>query len=114
MEAWVRETAAKAAAELGAKFDIAFSGTGDVFVTKPGSLVTTLLEAVRSVTGRTPALTTGGGTSDARFIKDHCPVVEFGLVNATIHQVDEHTSVADIGDLTDIYGRFIANYFAQG
>jgi succinyl-diaminopimelate desuccinylase len=114
METWVRETAAKAAAELGAKFDIAFSGTGDVFVTKPGSLVTTLLEAVRSVTGRTPALTTGGGTSDARFIKDHCPVVEFGLVNATIHQVDEHTSVADLGALTDIYGRFIANYFAQG
>jgi succinyl-diaminopimelate desuccinylase len=114
MEAWVRETAAQAAAELDATFDIAFSGTGDVFVTKPGPLVTTLLEAVRSITGRTPALTTGGGTSDARFIKDHCPVVEFGLVNATIHQVDEHTSVADLAALTDIYGRFIANYFAQG
>ena len=80
MEAWVRERAATAAAELGAKFDVSFSGTGDVFVTKPGPLVTTLREAVKSVTGRTPALTTGGGTSDARFIKDHCPVVEFGLV----------------------------------
>jgi succinyl-diaminopimelate desuccinylase len=114
MEGWVRETAAKAAAELGTRFDMTFSGTGDVFVTEPGPLVTTLVEAVRSVTGRTPALTTGGGTSDARFIKDHCPVVEFGLVNATIHQVDEHTSVADLGNLTDIYGRFISNYFAQG
>ena len=114
MEAWVRDTAAKAAAELGAKFELSFSGTGDVFLTKPGPLVETLKDAVKSVTGRTPALTTGGGTSDARFIKDHCPVVEFGLVNATIHQVDEHTSVADLEALTEIYGRFLANYFASG
>ncbi len=112
IEAWVRETAAQAARELGARFDLEFSGTGDVFLTKPGPLVSTLRDAVKSVTGRTPALTTGGGTSDARFIKDHCPVVEFGLVNATIHQVDEHTSVADLEALTDIYGRFIANYFS--
>jgi succinyl-diaminopimelate desuccinylase len=114
MEAWLNDTAAKAAAELGARFDLTFSGTGDVFVTKPGPLVSTLKDAVKSVTGRTPALTTGGGTSDARFIKDHCPVVEFGLVNATIHQVDEHTSVDDLGNLTEIYGRFISNYFASG
>ena len=114
METWVRETAAAAAAELGAAFELTFSGTGDVFVTKPGPLVSTLKDAVKSVTGRTPQLTTGGGTSDARFIKDHCPVVEFGLVNATIHQVDEHTSVADLEALTDIYERFISNYFASG
>ena len=114
IEAWVHETAQKAAAELGAKFDLSFSGTGDVFVTKPGPLVTTLKDAIKSVTGRVPELTTGGGTSDARFIKDHCPVVEFGLVNATIHQVDEHTSVADLEALTDIYGRFITNYFVSG
>jgi succinyl-diaminopimelate desuccinylase len=114
MEAWVHETAKAAAAEIGAKYDISFSGTGDVFVTKPGPLVTTLRDAIKSVTGRTPALTTGGGTSDARFIKDHCPVVEFGLVNATIHQVDEHTSIADLEALTAIYGRFISNYFASG
>ncbi len=113
MEAWVRETATKAAAELGAKFDLSFSGTGDVFVTKPGPLVETLQQAVKAVTGRTPALTTGGGTSDARFIKDHCPVVEFGLVNATIHHVDEHTRVADLEMLTEIYGRFLTNYFAS-
>ena len=111
LEGWVRATASKAAAELDAKFDIAFSGNGDVFVTSPGPLVATLKEAVKSVTGRTPALTTGGGTSDARFIKDHCPVVEFGLVNATIHHVDEHTSIKDLEDLTQIYNRFIANYF---
>jgi succinyl-diaminopimelate desuccinylase len=114
IEAWVRDTTARAAAEVSAKYDLTFSGTGDVFLTKPGTLVSTLKDAVKSVTGRVPALTTGGGTSDARFIKDICPVVEFGLVNATIHQVDEHTSVADLETLTDIYGRFISNYFTRG
>lgn len=113
IDAWVLKTVEAAAAELGAKFDISFSGTGDVFLTKPGPLVSTLKDAIKTVTGRVPELTTGGGTSDARFIKDHCPVIEFGLVNATIHQVDEHTSVADLEALTDIYERFIANYFAQ-
>lgn len=113
IDAWVLKTVEAAAAELGAKFDISFSGTGDVFLTKPGPLVSTLKDAIKTVTGRVPELTTGGGTSDARFIKDHCPVIEFGLVNATIHQVDEHTSVADLEALTDIYERFIASYFAQ-
>ncbi|MGB4866719.1 MAG: succinyl-diaminopimelate desuccinylase [Hyphomicrobium sp.] len=113
IEAWVRDTVTAAAAELDARFDLKFSGTGDVFLTQPGPLVTTLKDAVKSVTGRTPQLTTGGGTSDARFIKDHCPVIEFGLINATIHQVDEHTSVADLEALTDIYARFISNYFVQ-
>jgi succinyl-diaminopimelate desuccinylase len=111
IEAWVHEQITRAAAEVGAKYDLSFSGTGDVFLTKPGPLVSTLKDAVHSVTGRVPKLTTGGGTSDARFIKDICPVVEFGLVNATIHQVDEHTSIADLEKLTEIYGRFIANYF---
>lgn len=113
MEQRVREIASTAAAELGAKFDLTFSGTGDVFLTKPGPLVSTLKDAVKSVTGRVPELTTGGGTSDARFIKDHCPVVEFGLINATIHQVDEHASIKDLETLTDVYARFIANYFAS-
>ncbi|HVZ05855.1 succinyl-diaminopimelate desuccinylase [Hyphomicrobium sp.] len=114
IESWVRDNVARAAAELGAKYDLSFSGTGDVFLTQPGPLVTTLTDAVKSVTGRTPALTTGGGTSDARFIKDICPVVEFGLVNATIHQVDEHTSIDDLEKLTEIYGRFISNFFRSG
>ena len=113
IEDWVRDSATRAAAELDGKFSLKFSGTGDVFLTHPGPLVETLKSAVKSVTGRTPALTTGGGTSDARFIKDYCPVVEFGLVNATIHQVDEHTSVKDLEDLTRIYGQFIENYFAN-
>jgi succinyl-diaminopimelate desuccinylase len=113
IEAWINATTTAAAVELDARFELTFSGTGDVFLTRPGPLVTTLKDAVKSVTGRTPQLTTGGGTSDARFIKDHCPVVEFGLVNASIHQVDEHTSVADLEALTEIYSRFISNYFVQ-
>jgi succinyl-diaminopimelate desuccinylase len=68
--------------------------------------------AVASVTGREPALTTNGGTSDARFIKDLCPVVEIGLLNATAHQVDERVAVADLVTLTAIYRRFIEAYFA--
>ncbi len=120
-DAWTRSTIEaqltklidNAAAELSAKFDVTFSGTGDVFLTKPGPLVATLKDAIKSVTGRIPAMTTGGGTSDARFIKDHCPVVEFGLVNKTIHQIDEHTSAADLETLTEIYGRFISNYFVR-
>ncbi len=83
-----------------------------MFLTEPGPLVDTMRDAVHSVTGRTPALTTGGGTSDARFIKDFCPVIEFGLVNKTIHAVDEHVPVSDLETLTAIYERFIARYFA--
>lgn len=112
VEAWVRLQCDAGAASVGARYDVTFSGTGDVFLTRPGPLVSTLSAAVAAETGRTPALTTGGGTSDARFIKDHCPVVEFGLVNETIHQIDERVAVADLEILTRIYARFIAGYFA--
>lgn len=112
MEAWVALQCEAAASSLDARYDLTFSGTGDVFLTKPGPLVETLSQAVQTITGRTPGLTTGGGTSDARFIYTHCPVVEFGLVNQTIHQVDERVPVADLENLTAIYERFIANYFA--
>jgi succinyl-diaminopimelate desuccinylase len=102
-----------AAAEVGATYTLAFSGTGDVFLTEPGPLVDAMAAAVREVTGQTAKLSTSGGTSDARFIKDHCPVVEFGPVNATIHQVDERVPVADLKTLTHIYERFITDYFAK-
>jgi succinyl-diaminopimelate desuccinylase len=81
-------------------------------LTKPGPLVEAMANAAREVTGRSANLTTTGGTSDARFIKDHCPVVELGLVNATIHQVDERVPVADLAILTQIYLRFIERFFA--
>jgi succinyl-diaminopimelate desuccinylase len=63
------------------------------------------------VTGRSPELSTGGGTSDARFIKDYCPVVEFGLVGKTMHQIDERTSISDLETLTSIYLRFVETWF---
>jgi len=112
IEAWVRAECAAAAATLNAAYDLEFSGTGDVFLTRPGVLVDTLAAAIKAETGCTPALSTGGGTSDARFIKDVCPVVEFGLVNTTIHAVDEHVPVADLERLTAIYERFLAGYFS--
>ncbi len=113
VEAWVREQCAAAAAEVSARFDVTFSGTGDVFLTKPGPLVETMRSAVTAATGREPALTTNGGTSDARFIQAFCPVIEFGLINETIHAIDERVAVADLIKLTDIYERFIDGYFAS-
>ena len=111
LEDWVRLQLDAGAERVAARYDVTFSGTGDVFLTKPGPLVETMCDAVRAVTGRTPALTTGGGTSDARFIQATCPVIEFGLVNQTIHQVDEHVAIADLEQLTEIYQRFIGGYF---
>ncbi len=92
-------------------FTLEFAPHGDAFLTKPGALDTLLAEAVAELTGKTPALSTGGGTSDARFIKDYCPVVEFGLTTQTIHKSDENAALADIETLTAIYRRFIARYF---
>jgi succinyl-diaminopimelate desuccinylase len=112
VEAWIRGHCETVAKELGAKFTIKLSGTGDVFLTKPGPLVNKMADAVRTVTGTAPRFTTTGGTSDARFIKNFCPVVEAGLRNATVHQVDEHVPVDDLLALTRIYHRFIADYFA--
>ncbi|HEX2840608.1 succinyl-diaminopimelate desuccinylase [Hyphomicrobium sp.] len=111
IEEWLREQCKASAATIAADYDIECSGTGDVFLTDPGILVDTLSAAIKAETGRTPALTTGGGTSDARFIKDLCPVVEFGLVNKTIHAVDEHVPIEDLKRLTAIYERFLADYF---
>lgn len=113
VEGLVRERCAAAAREAGAKFSLTFFGTGDVFLTKPGPLVDTMTKAVQGATGRTPALTTNGGTSDARFIFRYFPVIELGLVNATVHQVNECVPLADLATLTDIYQRFIEGYFAR-
>jgi succinyl-diaminopimelate desuccinylase len=111
IEAWVKEHCKAAAKEVDARFSLSFEGSGDVFLTKPGPLVETMRGAIRAATGRDPALTTTGGTSDARFIKELCPVVEVGLRNATAHQVDECVPVADLVALTAIYRRFLEKYF---
>ncbi len=84
----------------------------DVFIIKPGPFTDLAAAAIAEVTGRKPKLSTSGGTSDARFIKDYCPVLEFGLVGQTMHRVDECTPVADLVTLTAIYRRIIERYFA--
>ncbi|NGO53046.1 succinyl-diaminopimelate desuccinylase [Allomesorhizobium camelthorni] len=81
------------------------------FLTRDEKLIETLSGSVKAITGRQPSLSTSGGTSDARFIKDFCPVVEFGLVGKTMHMVDERVAVADLETLTQIYSRFIEDWF---
>lgn len=103
---------AAALADTGLSHDLAFHLSGDSFVTEPGPWVETLAGAVREVTGRAPAYDTGGGTSDARFIKDLCPVVEFGLTNRLIHAVDERVALDELRQLTAIYRLFLERYFA--
>jgi len=83
----------------------------DVFVTKPGAFTELASVAIAEITGLHPKLSTSGGTSDARFIKDYCPVLEFGLVGQTMHQVDERVPLADLATLTAIYRRIIEKYF---
>ncbi|MBU1313200.1 MAG: succinyl-diaminopimelate desuccinylase [Alphaproteobacteria bacterium] len=93
-------------------YDIAWSERpSHVFLTRNNALTASLSEAIETVTGQTPILSTTGGTSDARFIKDYCPVVEFGLMGQTMHMVDERVAVADLETLTQIYGGFIAKWF---
>ena len=84
----------------------------DSFVTKPGTFTDLVSAAIEEVTGRKPELNTGGGTSDARFITRYCPVIEFGLVGQTMHQVDERTPVSDLEKLTKIYRGVLDRYFA--
>jgi succinyl-diaminopimelate desuccinylase len=85
--------------------------TGEAFLTPPGQLSDIIAGAVRDSLGIEPELSTNGGTSDARFIKDYAPVAEFGLVGQTMHKVDERIAIADIEALTDIYSRVLAKYF---
>ena len=93
-------------------FDLAWRDRpSHVFITRDERLIHALSGAIEAVTGRNPALSTSGGTSDARFIKDHCPVVEFGLVGKTMHMVDERVSLADLETLTGVYERFLRDWF---
>ena len=94
-----------------ADFDIEFRLTGEAFLTPPGKLSDILSNAVQDVTGKQPELSTTGGTSDARFIKDFCPVAEFGLISQTMHKVDERVAIKDIRHLTKIYEAVLDQYF---
>ena len=97
----------------GLDFELLFEPPSHSFLTKPGPLDALLSEAVREVAGVTPSLSTEGGTSDARFIKEVCPVVEFGLLTATIHKIDECVALSDLAQLTAIYRRFLDLYFEE-
>jgi succinyl-diaminopimelate desuccinylase len=105
---WVRATVSRYAD----RFDLETSISGESFVTKPGPLVEILRQAIQGATGIDPKLDTGGGTSDARFIARYCPVAEFGLVGATMHQVDECVPVAELRDLARIYRDIVAAFLA--
>ncbi|EEX09359.1 succinyl-diaminopimelate desuccinylase [Ruegeria lacuscaerulensis ITI-1157] len=109
---WLKAQAADVAAEFGVQIDTRIKVSGESFLTPPGPLSDLVARAVEAETGRRPELSTTGGTSDARFIKDHCPVVEFGLVGRTMHQVDESVPVEQIRQLKAIYARILADYFA--
>ena len=93
------------------KFSLKLDHSGESFLTKPGKLVNDLSEIIFDKTGITPDLSTSGGTSDARFIKNYGNVVEFGLISETMHQIDESVDVKDIKDLTDIYYKVLTKYF---
>ncbi len=99
-------------ARIGGDWSVTWKANAHPFITAPGQLTDLISDASEAVTGRRPALSTGGGTSDARFITTMCPVAEFGLVGQTMHQVDEHVMVADIDILTAIYAEVLKSFFA--
>jgi succinyl-diaminopimelate desuccinylase len=112
LESGARSGRLRRGKDMPVKFAVEWIGrVSPVFLTADAQLTGTLVSAIREVTGHTPALSTGGGTSDARFIKDYCPVVEFGLVGQTMHQVDERTSISDLETLTEIYLKFLESWF---
>ena len=112
LSAWLRSEAEAVAEATGVEIGLKISISGESFLTPPGELSALVARAVEAETGRKPVASTSGGTSDARFVKDHCPVVEFGLVGKTMHQVDERVELAHIGQLKAIYGRILRDYFA--
>ncbi|MCU9849516.1 succinyl-diaminopimelate desuccinylase [Defluviimonas sp. WL0024] len=109
---WLKAEAVKVGAETGVGFTVEVQVSGESFLTPPGDFVRLVAGAVAAETAVEPVLSTSGGTSDARFVKDHCPVVEFGLVGKTMHQVDERVEVAQIAQLKAIYARILQDYFA--
>ncbi len=109
---WLRSEAAKIADEYRVEVATEIKISGESFVTPPGDLSAMVSAAVEAETGRVPEFSTTGGTSDARFIKNHCPVVEVGLVGKSMHQVDERVEIAYIPQLKAIYTRILQDYFA--
>lgn len=112
IEAWAQRLIAEASTATGVVFALKTEVSGESFLTPPGDFVALVAAAVEAETAVKPVLSTSGGTSDARFVKDHCPVLEFGLVGKTMHQVDERIETEQIVQLKAIYGRILREYFA--
>ena len=110
---WMEKEARRLSEETGVEIAMKTKVSGESFLTPPGPLSDLVAAAIRAETGITPALSTSGGTSDARFVRAHCPVVEFGLVGQTMHQVDERVEVAQIHALKSVYRRILDDWFAQ-
>ena len=108
---WLQDQADEISAEFGVGVVLDVSISGESFITPPGALSELVARAVQVETNRTPEMSTSGGTSDARFVQHHCPVVEFGLVGKTMHQVDERVEIAQIHQLKSIYTRILSDYF---
>ena len=108
---WLREEGERIAQESEVAVEIAVRVSGEAFLTPPGALSDLVSRAVEAETGRRPTPSTTGGTSDARFIKDHCPVVELGLVGTTMHKVDERVEATQVEGLARIYARILEDYF---
>ena len=96
----------------GSRYELTASVSGESFLTAPGPLSDALVSAIERVCGAPPELSTSGGTSDARFIKDHCPVIECGLVNEMAHKVDENVRLDDLDRLTQIYALVLRDHLA--
>ncbi|HKY19370.1 MAG TPA: succinyl-diaminopimelate desuccinylase [Rhizomicrobium sp.] len=110
---WVKDRAEVTAQESGCAVSVTAQTSGVSFLTAPGKFTQLISDTVASITGQAPFFSTSGGTSDARFIKDICPVVELGLAGATMHKADECVPVAEITALTDIYAALLNAYFAK-
>ncbi|MEL6957527.1 MAG: succinyl-diaminopimelate desuccinylase [Pseudomonadota bacterium] len=112
VQSWIEAHIEKVQADFGVQIALEVQVSGESFLTPPGPLSDLVAAAVEAETGVKPVLSTTGGTSDARFVKDHCPVVEFGLVGKTMHQVDERVPVDQIAQLKAVYLRILQDYFA--
>tara|TARA_Y100000588_G_scaffold315661_1_gene343878 strand:+ start:2561 stop:3733 length:1173 start_codon:yes stop_codon:yes gene_type:complete len=99
--------------EVGGNYELKTACSSDAFVTEPGTLSDDLIASVKEVLGVSPELSTTGGTSDARFIRNYCPVIEFGIVGKTMHKINEHVNVEDIKALTDVYSALLRRFFAR-
>jgi succinyl-diaminopimelate desuccinylase len=107
LKAWVKDHCDG----VGGNYSLSFTVSGESFLTPPGRLSDLVSEATFAVLGIKPELSTSGGTSDARFIKNHCPVIDFGLVGQTMHKTDERVTLQDMQDLTSIYAEILRRYF---